>query len=1011
MGAQDATAGRGVRTAVWSWLDERFGLADLLAFARHKQVPVGAHSMVWYFLGGVTLFFFTVQIASGILLLMYYEPGEATSYESLRYVVTQVPFGWLVRSIHCWSAHLMILSLLAHMWSVFFLRAYRKPRELTWFTGFVLFGLALGFGFSGYLLPWNELSFFATAVGTDSVKAIPGIGQWLLRVMRGGEEVSIRTLYRFYALHVCVLPIATFTLIGVHLLFIQKQGMAPPLAEKEGEAPPPARGMPFFPNFVLRDLLLWILALNVLALLAALLPYGPGIPGMEWALGHKADPLMPAYPGIKPEWYFLWMYQLLKEFPPHLLGMEGPQACLLIASVLMGIWFLVPILDRSAARGRSSAAFTDFGVGVLYFLAFLMLKSWDVGVPAVHGVDPGAAPETARTIVRTASAWVLGGAVAVTLLRRFAWGHRYFWIGALPVLQALLHGWAGMSYLAAGAVCFVLLVVVLIATWSRSLPGAAVAAAISLCVVLPGASPPARAQEPLPPSASAEGAGSLPESDWPDSFRELLDAQEGGKAVVSERGRQHFRELPDHAQKMFFRAVDSGILDSPEQLAGFLELEISDELVELLLTDNCVLCHTNPNYQSEETLFKVRGPDDPNRHLDLRAVVSDVHLRRGLSCSGCHGGKPTDDSMSDEIYERWPERDVRKVDRSWIPRFCTERCHSDPGFMRRFNPELPVDQMLKYRESRHGVALLTKGHNKAAQCVSCHGVHGILRPTSPQSPVFPTNIPQTCGRCHADPAYMRGVKMDDGRTPMPTNQLAQYRESVHGRALFEKNDLGAPVCNDCHGNHAAMPPAVASISQICRNCHVTQGTLFDGSPHKKAFESHGWPECEVCHGKHDIAKPSDAMVGTGPGSVCRDCHERYGKPVCNETADHFHDEIEKLQTQQREALDEVDVAERTGLDLADVRFQLKAVDDALTDTRSKIHAFNLAEFDKAAGKGFDLVASARKTTDQSLREYSFRKVGLLVSTLIVTLVALLLYVKIRQIDRGGGDDRDGSRGT
>jgi cytochrome b6 len=138
---------------------------------------------------------------------MYYQPGEATSYESIRYITTKVPFGWLIRSVHCWSAHLMILSLVVHMFSTMILKAYRKPRELTWVTGFVLFAIALGFGFSGYLLPWNELAFFATAVGTDSVKSVPIIGQWLLEVMRGGPDVTINTLYRFFALHIVILPL------------------------------------------------------------------------------------------------------------------------------------------------------------------------------------------------------------------------------------------------------------------------------------------------------------------------------------------------------------------------------------------------------------------------------------------------------------------------------------------------------------------------------------------------------------------------------------------------------------------------------------------------------------------------------------------------------------------------------------------------------------------------------------------------------------------------------------
>jgi quinol-cytochrome oxidoreductase complex cytochrome b subunit len=990
------------RGALWRWLDERYDLAALERFARHKEVPVGEHSMIWYFLGGLTLFFFVVQILSGILLLMYYQAGESTSYESMRFIVTQVPFGWLVRAVHCWSAHLMILTLLFHMWSVFFLRAYRKPRELTWFTGIALFGLSLGFGFSGYLLPWNELAYFATAVGTDSVKAIPFIGDWMLRVMRGGDEVSIRTLYRFYALHVAVLPIATFAVVGIHLLFIQKQGMAEAIPEDEPERPrstPVARpavsgapdivpatrrGMPFVPNFALRDLLIWILAVNLLALLAVMLPYGPGIPGFEWELGLKADPLKPAYPGIKPEWYFLWMYQLLKEFPPHILGMEGPQACLALSTLLLAIWAFVPFLDRRAAENRPGPAFTDFGVGILYFLGFLMLKAWDVGAPPVaHGVDPTADPANAALVARTCATWLVGVAAAVTLLRAARWKHRYFWISALPVVHAVLHGYAGLTYLTAGTVAAALLAVVLGATWqrARALPAAVALLAGALLVAAPAA-------------AQTAPSGSLPEASWPASFTRLLADEE-----VPEAARVEFRQLPKHAQELFFAAQRRGLLDHPAQLAALLAIDVADEHIELLVGDNCVLCHTNPDQQPEETLFRVPPAGESAGHLDLREVVADVHLRRGLSCSGCHGGKPTDEEMTDAIYDRWPDRDTRQADRSWIPSFCTEACHSQTGFMRRYNPSLPVDQMLKYRESRHGDAVLSRRNPSAAQCLSCHGVHGIRRPTSPQSLVFPANIPATCGRCHADPQAMRGVLLDDGKTPIPTDQLAQYAESVHGRALLERHDLGAPACNDCHGNHAAMPPAVASVSQICRNCHVNNGKLFDGSPHKAAFETMEWPECETCHGNHEIQKTSDAMLGTGPGNVCKSCHDEYGGPECNETAQHFHDQIVALDRLQAETLAAIEAAETQGLDLSDLRFEMENVHDVLVESRSKIHAFDRAEFDKTIKRGFTLVESSQTTITAALGEYGFRKVGLAISTLVVSLVALFLFLKIRDIER------------
>ncbi len=442
------------RKGIFGWLDRRYDLTPLVEFARHKEVPIGGHPLVWYYLGGTTLFFFTVQIVSGVLLLMYYQPGEATSYESIRHITTQVPFGWLVRSIHCWSAHLMIASLITHMFSTLMLKAYRPPRELTWVTGFVLFALGLGFGFSGYLLPWNELAFFATAVGTDSVKSVPLVGDWVLEVLRGGPEVTINTLYRFFALHVVVLPLLAVGVIGIHLLFVQRQGMALPVGETKAK-----RGMPFFPNFALRDVALWLCCLMAVVILAVYLPYGPGIPGIDWELGKKANPLAPAYPGIKPEWYFLWIYQLLKEFPPHLLGVEGPQAALLVVTVLLGAWALVPWIDRRARREQPSPAFSDFGVAALLFIAFLSLKAWDVG----GGAAPGKLPDPRATAWASAW-WTLGLAGVATVLRVAVFRSRFFLFTGAAVLLTVLHGLIGVPYLVSGAIAGVLALAVLVAT-------------------------------------------------------------------------------------------------------------------------------------------------------------------------------------------------------------------------------------------------------------------------------------------------------------------------------------------------------------------------------------------------------------------------------------------------------------------------------------------------------------------------------------------------------------------
>jgi cytochrome b6 len=273
---------------LWTWLDERVGLADLEKLARKKQVPVHRHT-VWYYFGGMTLFLFMVQVVTGILLLFYYRPSAEEAFESVQFVMAEVEFGWLVRSMHSWAANLMIFVLFVHLFSVLLLRAYRPPRELTWASGVALMGLALAFGFTGYLLPWNELAYFATAVGTEITGAVPLVGPFLRRLTRGGDEVTGATLTRFYGIHVAVLPALTVALLGLHLFLVQKQGMSvPPSVERQGGA---QRTMPFVPDFLLRDLVGWLLALAALAVLAAYFPA---------ELGRKADPSPPPPSGSSP---------------------------------------------------------------------------------------------------------------------------------------------------------------------------------------------------------------------------------------------------------------------------------------------------------------------------------------------------------------------------------------------------------------------------------------------------------------------------------------------------------------------------------------------------------------------------------------------------------------------------------------------------------------------------------------------------------------------------------------
>ena len=326
------------------WLDERFGWADLIAPLKKKSVPHHRLSY-WYFLGGMTLFLFLVQVTTGILLLLYYRPSSTEAFESVQYISTQVRFGWLVRSIHSWSANLMIFTAFAHMFSVLFLRAYRKPRELTWVSGVLLLFLALGFGFSGYLLPWNTLAFFATKVGTEVAGQVPIIGPWIMTFLRGGPDVTGATLTRFFGFHVAVLPGITTLLLGLHVALVQWFGISvPPKVEMQWDfAPRERREMKFFPNFALRELMAWYVALGILGVLAALFP---------WGLGTKADPFAPAPAGIKPEWYFLFAFQTLKLIPAKVAHIDGEVLGVLAFGAAGLLWLLLPFVEhRRGATG------------------------------------------------------------------------------------------------------------------------------------------------------------------------------------------------------------------------------------------------------------------------------------------------------------------------------------------------------------------------------------------------------------------------------------------------------------------------------------------------------------------------------------------------------------------------------------------------------------------------------------------------------------------------------------
>jgi quinol-cytochrome oxidoreductase complex cytochrome b subunit len=205
------------------WLDERMGLLSVWNSVFDREVP---KVNWWYTLGSASLFVAILQAATGVFLTIYYVPTPEEAYSSIDYIMNDVAFGWLVRGIHHWGATLMVILVFLHMLRVFFYAAYKFPREVTWITGVLLLLVTLGLGFTGYLLPWNQRSYWATAVGSSIVGTVPVVGEWLLRVMRGGDNLTILTLSRFYGVHIWFLPAALFTVIGIHLYLVVRNGIS-----------------------------------------------------------------------------------------------------------------------------------------------------------------------------------------------------------------------------------------------------------------------------------------------------------------------------------------------------------------------------------------------------------------------------------------------------------------------------------------------------------------------------------------------------------------------------------------------------------------------------------------------------------------------------------------------------------------------------------------------------------------------------------------------------------------
>jgi quinol-cytochrome oxidoreductase complex cytochrome b subunit len=361
-----------------AWLSERLPIEFLTKFTREQLAEPQPRHVSWlHTLGFTALLLFVLQIATGILLLFYYKPGAATAYESIKFISDKVTFGWFFRQLHIWGANFIVAVVALHLVRVFFYGAYKKPRELTWMVGAGLFLVTLGFAFTGYLLPWDQLAFWGTTVGTESTKEVPLIGKFLLTFLRGGENVTDITLSRFFAIHVALLPAALLSLIGLHLFLIRYHHISP--LNRTDEPDPSTdpqfadQARPYFPDHFKKELLVSYGVLIALVITAIM---------VHIPLGKPANPMVTP-PGIKPEWYFLPIYQTLK-YVPGWLGVLGNGAFVLLL-------VLLPLLDRSPERHPKRRKFmTTLGILIVVgsigmgWLGYISETTWRILGKRVH---------------------------------------------------------------------------------------------------------------------------------------------------------------------------------------------------------------------------------------------------------------------------------------------------------------------------------------------------------------------------------------------------------------------------------------------------------------------------------------------------------------------------------------------------------------------------------------------------------------------------------------------------
>jgi hypothetical protein len=387
--------------------------------------------------------------------------------------------------------------------------------------------------------------------------------------------------------------------------------------------------------------------------------------------------------------------------------------------------------------------------------------------------------------------------------------------------------------------------------------------------------------------------------------------------------------------------------------------------------EGCVACHLETG--------------DERLMAPAKAFDADIHKAKGFGCVACHGG----DASAAGMEAMDPAKGfIGKPKRQQIPQVCG-RCHADPVFMKRYNPSLRVDQVAEYATSVHGTLLRT-GDPKVATCVSCHPAHSIRPPSDPKSSVYPVNVADTCGRCHSDAAYMASYKI-------PTDQAAKYKTSVHWKAMTVKGDLSAPTCNDCHGNHGAVPPGVNWVGNVCGQCHSLTADLFKKSVHAKAFAEMGNPGCATCHENHCIQPPGDFMLGLGDKAVCSTCHTADDKG--GKTAVEMRTLIDSLTAETQKAGAILAKADHAGMEVSQAQFDLNGAKDALVKARTSVHSYMVAPVKQEVQAGLAITSKVYARGVRAMEDLRFRRVWLVVFLVVILALIAGLVMKIRQTDR------------